>query len=827
MAFDFYKLLPDMVRWFDHSASVDTAGETNVSKILYSWEQEYEATKADIAGLTEIIDVDACAPNYLFYLSSLLGTMTGVEGSEIDFKRWFVKNLTYFYKKRGTHLACDKQFQWVLGRLYKLHELWKTIPHEHGDYFRSPDYYANIKSARFDIYYEEDGERQYLTPSQARPIAEKIQQQLPIHVILRHNYKLVNISDSMLEISEDIVDSVVEFNFVDVLSPLYETLVEVTETCQASCEISCQSVWELSTCTNSCQAWCETGCETACEYSCEQACQKACQVVCQVTSCQFGNCELTSCQFACEADYCQADSCQAGGCEEPPCALSCQVMEESKIAGGQLACVSCSEIELFPAQISCIGDDEQSKYYGDIKGFVHWPQHNYPPLNEDWRVTLGVEWPACDMGCEAGCETDCEGDMMCLPAEDIEYSLSGQTERFMNFAAKMHTPQLEVGDWVLVKCVKGIPVTETVTEDANGLDTIFCGTLKYQPHPGTVRVMAEGIPQVTGRAILRAGNCDLYNPKVDHTAAGLQPGDAVQIWNVRGSIVPSGFYDIASVGTDSLDLTTCLCACEISCETDCEAGSCENSCEMGCETGVEPSAAFFSYRAGVITNAYNQIAQNKIDIPGGLGGPCETVCECGCETSGCEAFCETGDEASCVSSCEDGSQFPDAPWTGSFEGDVESGAVNFRHPYVFEVELQSAPMKGSDVIVEYVREIDCTYLLDQVIDLTAGLVKKARVIDVDYGGCYSACETGCEAACQGICEAAYVEGLVRCMLLDDAGDPTGAYVLVTMDRRPTDAKMRNCFPILSADDEIAIYYDNELNWSCPAIFQGVLVPPPV
>jgi len=824
MSIDMYKLLPDMVRWFDHSASVDTAGETNVSKILYSWEQEYEATRLDIAGLADIINVDDCAPKYLFYLSSLLGTMTGVEGSEIDFKRWFVKNLTYFYKKRGTHLACDKQFQWVLGRLYKLHELWKTIPHEHGDYFRSPDYYANIKSARFDVYFEDDGNRQYLTPSQARPIADKIQQQLPIHVLLRYNYRLVYITDSMTEISEELVDSVIDFSFDETLSPLYETLVEITETCEATCEISCQSEWEVTTCTNSCQAWCETGCETACEYTCEQACEKACEIVCQVTGCQFGNCEVTACQFACEAGTCQFDSCQAGGCEEPPCALSCQAMEESQAAGGQLACVGSAEIELFPAQISCIGDDIQHTYFNQLRGYVHWPIPDYPPLDEEWRITLGDQWPSCHKGCEVGCETGCEGEVMCSPAEDIEYSMSGQASKFMNFAAKMHNPQLELGDWVLVRCIKGDPVTEIVTENADGDETLFCGTLKYQPHPGTVRILAEGIPRATGRAIIRAGNCDLYNPKVDHTAVGLQPGDAIQFWNVRGEGVDSGYYTIGSVGTDSVGFASCLCACEIACETECETG-CEGSCEIGCETGVEPSAAFVSYRAGVIDDGYNQIAQNIVDTPGGTGGACEAACECGCETTACETFCEIGAETSCASVCEDGSQFPSDPWTGTFDGDIEDGVVNYRHPYAFYVELKTAPMRGSDVVIEYVREVDCTYILDQVLDITAGLVKKARVSDVDYGGCNSGCETSCEAACQGTCETS-TEGVVRCMLLDDDGNPTGSYIMVNMDRRPTDAKMRNCFPLLSVNDDIAVYYDNELNWSCPSIFQGVLVPAP-
>ncbi len=817
MAIDFYKLLPAMTRWFDHSASADTAGETNASKVLYSWEQEWLATQEDVEGLAEIIDPDVCEPEYLYYLSSLIGSAVGPGSSDIEFKRWFVKNLCYFYKKKGTHLLFDKQFQWILGKVYKLHELWKTIPHEHGDYFRSPNYYADIKAARFDVYSEQDGNRTYLDPSDARPIASVVSHQLPIHVILRHWYQLVYMTDEMAIIEEDVSGSIIELSFIDDLDDFKETYVILSEVCQGSCEAACQSEWELITCT--------FGCESSCEYfACETTCQDSCQMVCQVASCQFGGCEVAGCE---------GTSCQAGGCEEPPCALSCQAMEESNAAGGQLACLSVAEVELFPAQIVCIGDDPndpaQADFVGQILGFVHWPQHNYPPVDESWRITLGVEYPVCG-GCEAGCETICELTDTCPPesSENLEYSLTGHTDLLLGagigLIAGIHQPQFYVGQWVLVRCVKGGIIEEVVTDDADGTSKIFCGTLKHQPHPGTVKIKAEGVPKATGRAIIRAGDCQLYNPKVDNIEVGLTPGESVQLWNVRGETIVPGFYDIGAVSSDELDLTTCLCLCETGCEGVGETGGLD-SCEMGCETGYEPAADFVSYRAGVIPGLYNQIGLNTINDPGGSGDPCESGCECGC-TLGCEAFCETGDEGACATGCEDGSQFPSDPWSGIFEGDVDSGSVNYRSPYAFMVEFKSAPMRGSAVVIEYVRETDCTYILDQVIDITAGLAKRARITHVDFGGCFAAgCEISCETNCQGTCETSE-EGILRCQLLNDEGNPITVSILVNTNRRPSNVKLRNAFPLLAQSDDIDVYFDNEENWWCPNWFQGILVDPP-
>ena len=263
---DLWHLVSHIARYRDSLALGGADAEGHLQKVMFAFERETCLSQDEIADLAKLVDADECDPEFLLYLSATLGTMVDGSWGE-DFQRWFVKNLVSFYKIKGTHLSWDKQFVWLTGYLYKAWELWKRIPQEVGYYSRIQDYDHQLKSARFDLYTSYGGSDTFLTPAQARPIAEYVESLRPIHVLLRRDIIRVR-STETARVSENVLNS--EFlgtfteshEITDTFEPGYRcvSLCETSDqtpgpgcggqTIDFDCTTDCLSVWKTPGCRN-------------------------------------------------------------------------------------------------------------------------------------------------------------------------------------------------------------------------------------------------------------------------------------------------------------------------------------------------------------------------------------------------------------------------------------------------------------------------------------------------------------------------------------------------------------------------------------------------
>ena len=369
MPIHLYKLLPQIIKLKDKLASCGAPG--NLEKWVGCIEDVANSTEEKIEGLSDLLDADQCDPMYLFYLSTFLGTPVGA-GSDLTFSRWLVKTLAYFYKIKGTMPSWDKTWWWTLNEHYHAQELYKTIPNEICDRTRTPDYAHTIKSARYDVYLDTPSGRIWYTPTQAQPIAAKIESVRPIHVLLRLFCWHVDVVEQI-----EAVDSLAGTELVAAVEDQAQTpgaivdyLYWCANTCQHECQTACEKVntCQIISCTTAaCQgATCQAG---ACQYgSCTVgACQyvgacmtvgcqyvscttAACQgVACMVASCQFVSCTTAGCQYvsctamgcqygSCTVGTCQYGSCTTAACQYNPCEIGCETACQLFACQGALGC---------------------------------------------------------------------------------------------------------------------------------------------------------------------------------------------------------------------------------------------------------------------------------------------------------------------------------------------------------------------------------------------------------------------------------------------------------------------------------------------------------
>ena len=420
MGVQLYKLLPSIIRLQDSLASAGDEG--NLEKITYALEQETDVTTAEIAGLSTLLDSDTCPEDYLLYQSLAFGSRLNSSWDERT-KRWFVKNLVWHYKTKGTHPSWHREWNWSLGVDYGITELEKDEVYAVGGYTRDDQgYYTGLRAARFDVDNAGGGR---IPVAGATDLAEYIDGVRPIHVLLRKEYTLWDDLDTFSDASDEwgcvsYCETGVQWSGGTVLGYFNDDFpmpdggemgtgdeLLVTVTCYATCELSCQGCCELDACE---LAGCQTTCENACQHACEGVCEDPCEAVCQagIQPC-FGQCEAACQVFMCQAGDCQGDCegqwepgppdctdfCEfGGGCQAGPCEQACQqwVCQSSSCQDGCTCdgCTACNcELK------SCEGSCETA-----CQAFT-------------CQLNGGCQAGACEVGCVYGC-TACEAD--CEPS---------------------------------------------------------------------------------------------------------------------------------------------------------------------------------------------------------------------------------------------------------------------------------------------------------------------------------------------------------------------------------------------------------------------------
>ena len=312
MGIRLYELLPAIIRYQNELIQVDE--ESLLEKIVSILELETDYFLDKTKGIKNLIDPDNCDEELLYYLSVYLGTPIGSEFSE-DFRRWFIKNLVFLYKIKGTHYSWDKNFEWLNLDKWKAEELYKTEINEHRNWYRSLDYNL-LKSAKFDFYKTVSGEKEYLSPTDGRELLPIVEKFRPIHVVLRAYVEGFDLED-LFPAPVSVAVGLVKGEVSDSVGGLFEGALEITQYCLSACQSACTSYYEGSCsldCTVSCESACQNSCEGICQFSCEMACQDgciyACENSCQEFTCQAGGSEgggacVTSCETGCEA-YCES-----------------------------------------------------------------------------------------------------------------------------------------------------------------------------------------------------------------------------------------------------------------------------------------------------------------------------------------------------------------------------------------------------------------------------------------------------------------------------------------------------------------------------------------
>lgn len=439
---DLWPLVPFITRYRDSLASGSPDAEGNFQKVVQVFAEEFGTTEREIRALADIINVDATSPDYLMYLSATLGTMVGPTTQGEDFQRWFIRNLVYFYKIKGTHPSWDRQFKWLTDTWYKAWELFKTTYYETGDYSRTEDLVYPYKAARFDLY---TGDEFYSAPSfidipTASGLTRYIEAVRPIHVLLRKSAVIVDLDDTLPLPDETDISAEITAHFYDDAPPISESL-QVEITCLATCESSCQDT-------------CEMGCEFA---SCEFACQASCTGQVEV---EF-ICDL-DCASSCESSSCQG-SCQAGSC--------------------QAGCQSCDQLELFVAEIKDVEEATENDYR--------------PPTDWNLRPQARIYMPrSIDLT-----TSDIDESSWITPEEESDWvrlkflydcdepcyfepnpNASGQIQL---------APDVETDSWHHVRCENGGEYSQDHTQKGDGTLRTWGGSISHQPHPCKCRLEAH------------------------------------------------------------------------------------------------------------------------------------------------------------------------------------------------------------------------------------------------------------------------------------------------------------------------------------------------
>ena len=251
---DLYTLLPQIIKLKD-TTTIGSDTEGVLEKIVYAIEQEADTANTQIIDLFTLINPQECDAKYLYYISQGLGYAVS-DSSELNikFSRWFVENLTFFFRIIGTHHSWTRQWTYVDGEsTLEAEELWKSIPNERGNYYRDSevsDYYGLLHSARVDLHRGNN----YLSIHDAEEFMKTIEWCRPIHVLLRKRYREFDFSDTEKDITET-VDRNAGLGLEDGLEDASDEL-DITISCITMCESVCEPGLEV-------------GCLTSCELNCE------------------------------------------------------------------------------------------------------------------------------------------------------------------------------------------------------------------------------------------------------------------------------------------------------------------------------------------------------------------------------------------------------------------------------------------------------------------------------------------------------------------------------------------------------------------------------
>ena len=340
MSIDLWGLIPLITRYRDTIGSGLADGDGNFQRIVQCLTDEVGVTEEEIADLANLIDADLADPEALLFLSATLGRSVGSDLGE-PFQRWFIKNLIAWHKIKGTHPSWEKEFGWATGVWYRAWELWKTIPHEVGDYSRFLDYDHQLRAARFDLF---TGEGDFVSFAEARRLAEHIEKIRPVHVLPRTPVILEEGTAGIA--TEELFDSRVTSEIPEDEGDGLRAELGIEVTCVGACE---------------------TGCQTECVVGCEGG-------ICE-TWWQGGpvidadQCEV-NCNISCEAGACQA-GCQAGSC--------------------QSGCEACSETELFPVHVVELKPNALAGKTVLIRAYFPYPNSPFPQvLPSEWWITPSV-----------------------------------------------------------------------------------------------------------------------------------------------------------------------------------------------------------------------------------------------------------------------------------------------------------------------------------------------------------------------------------------------------------------------------------------------------
>ena len=248
-----YELVPMIVRTID-ALNSDDPNKGVLERIVecikgpgdgYHEDTPYIATHTDIVNLVVQLDAEHCQRKFLTYISLMLGLMVSYQtDTDEAFRRWFVRNLVYFYKIKGTQP--NWKLLWTLSATEKqarVTELFKDEIHEGTVWFRSLDY-GLIPAARFDLGDLSD----FFDVPEAIPYVQKIDIMRPIHVLLRHYVQSQNIVEPGINLTE-VTSFVASNQIIETLAGLADEFNPPLVTCMVGCEIAV----ETNPCATSCE----------------------------------------------------------------------------------------------------------------------------------------------------------------------------------------------------------------------------------------------------------------------------------------------------------------------------------------------------------------------------------------------------------------------------------------------------------------------------------------------------------------------------------------------------------------------------------------------
>lgn len=253
-----YELLPQFIRLQD-TATAGSSSEGILQRVIACFEDESQVTADQIADLVLQLRPAECDAALLYYISVGLGfALADAHSQRIDFSRWFVANLSAFYKVKGTPPSWLKQWAYAIDRdALRLEELYKHDLYEKGQYANQAEistYYYLLNSARVDLLQQGS----YLSIASAQTAMPAIDWVRPIHVLLRLRYAEMLEADTLSEANET-VETTAGLSLTDSLS-IGDDTFSLVISCVTTCEASCQPAEEVA---------CTTQCEIACEVTSE------------------------------------------------------------------------------------------------------------------------------------------------------------------------------------------------------------------------------------------------------------------------------------------------------------------------------------------------------------------------------------------------------------------------------------------------------------------------------------------------------------------------------------------------------------------------------